>query len=62
MKLNLDKEEKLALLQAASVGVLDTRKIPRIYKEIQGHNPFLELMMETEDEEETTGENSNTSV
>ena len=46
MRFVLDKEEKLAFLQAATLGVLDTRKIPRIYREIQGSNAFLELMME----------------
>ena len=46
MRFTLSKEEKLAFLQAATLGVLDTRKIPRIYREIQGSNAFIELMME----------------
>lgn len=58
MRFTLSKEEKLAFLQAATLGVLDTRKIPRIYREIQGSNAFLELMMELdarEDEETQAG-------
>lgn len=50
MKINLNKEEKLELLRASSMGVLNTNKIPRITKEIKGVNEFLELMMEVEDE------------
>ena len=58
MRFTLNKEEKLAFLQAATFGELDTRKIPRIAREIQGSNAFLELMMELdaqEDEENQTG-------
>ncbi len=44
MKFTLTKEEKVALLQATSTGELDTKKIPRIEKEIRGQNDFLELM------------------
>lgn len=51
MKIRLSKEEKLALLQAASVGLLDTRKIARIVDEIRGCNPFLELMMQLDEDE-----------
>ena len=52
MKFALDKDEKLALLQAATLGILDTRKIPRITKEIQGRNAFLELMIELDAQED----------
>ncbi len=58
MRFTLNKEEKLAFLQAATLGVLDTRKIPRIAREIQGSNAFLELMMELDaqaDEQAQTG-------
>lgn len=44
MKFTLTKEEKVALLQATSTGQLDTKKIPRIEKEIRGQNAFEELM------------------
>ena len=58
MKLKLNKEEKAALLVAVSKGVLDTAKIPRLYKEIRGNNDFLDMLMQLdmEDEEEPTGE------
>lgn len=58
MKLKLTKEEKAALLVAVSKGVLDTAKIPRLYKEIRGNNDFLDMLMQLdmEDEEEPTGE------
>ena len=49
MKLALTREEKLALLQATSTGELDTKKIPRIEKEIRGQNAFLELMQSLPD-------------
>ena len=52
MRFVLDKDEKLAFLRAATFGVLDTRKIPRIYREIQGSNAFLELMMELDAQED----------
>ena len=54
MKIKLDKEEKAALLVAVSKGVLDTAKIPRLYKEIRGNNDFLDMLMQLdmEDEEE----------
>lgn len=52
MKIRLSKEEKLVLLQAASVGLLDTRKIARIVDEIRGSNPFLELMMQLDEDEQ----------
>lgn len=57
MKLKLNKEEKAALLVAVSKGVLDTAKIPRLYKEIRGNNDFLDMLMQLdmEDEEEPTG-------
>lgn len=57
MKLKLDKEEKAALLVAVSKGVLDTAKIPRLYKEIRGNNDFLDMLMQLdmEDEEEPAG-------
>ena len=58
MRFTLNKEEKLAFPQAATLGVLDTRKIPRIAREIQGSNAFLELMMELDaqaDEQAQTG-------
>lgn len=57
MKLKLDKEEKAALLVAVSKGVLDTSKIPRLYKEIRGNNDFLDMLMQLdmEDEEEPAG-------
>ena len=51
MKIRLDKEEKLALLEASSIGVLDTRKIARIVSEIRGSNAFLDLMMELDVQE-----------
>lgn len=51
MKIKLNKEEKAALLVAVSKGVLDTRKIQRIYDEIKGCNDFLELMKELPDDE-----------
>ena len=31
MKFDLTREEKLALLKAASTGILDTNDIPRLY-------------------------------
>ena len=49
MKITLTREEKAALLLAASKGELDTNKVPRIYEEIKGCNPFLELMKELPD-------------
>lgn len=57
MKLKLDKEEKAALLVAVRKGVLDTAKIPRLYKEIRGNNDFLDMLMQLdmEDEEEPAG-------
>ncbi len=57
MKIKLDKEEKAALLVAVSKGVLDTAKIPRLYKEIRGNNDFLDMLMQLdmEDEEEPAG-------
>ena len=63
MRFVLDKQEKLAFLQAATLGVLDTRKIPRIYREIQGSNAFLELMMEldAQEDEQAPKENTNKS-
>lgn len=60
MRFILNKEEKLAFLQAATLGVLDTRKIPRIYREIQGSNAFLELMMELDAQEYEQGQAGNT--
>lgn len=51
MKFVLTREEKLALLQAASTGELDTKRIPRIEKEIRGQNAFLELMQSLPDVE-----------
>lgn len=56
----MNKEEKLAFLQAATLGVLDTRKIPRIYREIQGSNAFLELMMELDAQEDEQAQTKNT--
>ncbi len=44
MKIQLNKEEINALLQASMCGVLDTKFIPRIEKAIRGVNPFEELM------------------
>lgn len=63
MRFVLDKDEKLAMLQAATLGVLDTRKIPRIAREIQGSNAFLELMMEldAQEDEETQAWNTDKS-
>ena len=60
MRFTLNKEEKLAFLQAATLGVLDTRKIPRIYREIQGSNAFLELMMELDAQEDEQAQTKNT--
>ena len=51
MKFELSKEEKLALLKAASTGTLDTNDIPRLYTEISHSNAFLELMIETTDDD-----------
>ena len=52
MKLRLDKEEKAALLVAVSKGVLDTAKIPRLYKEIRGNNDFLDMLIQLDADEE----------
>lgn len=52
MKITLTKEEKLALLQATSTGVLDTKRIPRIESEIRGSNAFEELMKSLPDLED----------
>ena len=52
MRFILNKDEKLALLQAAGSGVLDTKKIARIADEIRGSNTFLELMEELPDLDE----------
>lgn len=60
MRFTLNKEEKLAFLQAATLGVLDTRKIPRIAREIQGSNAFLELMMELDAQEDEQAQTGNT--
>lgn len=60
MRFTLNKEEKLAFLQAATLGVLDTRKIPRIAREIQGSNAFLELMMELDAQEDEQSQAGNT--
>ena len=60
MRFTLNKEEKLAFLQAATLGVLDTRKIPRIAREIQGSNAFLELMMELDAQEDEQAQAMNT--
>lgn len=60
MRFTLNKEEKLAFLQAATLGVLDTRKIPRIAREIQGSNAFLELMMELDAQEDEQAQTKNT--
>ena len=60
MRFTLNKEEKLAFLQAATLGVLDTRKIPRIAREIQGSNAFLELMMELDAQEDEETQAGNT--
>lgn len=60
MRFTLNKEEKLAFLQAATLGVLDTRKIPRIAREIQGSNAFLELMMELDAQEDEEAQAGNT--
>ena len=60
MRFTLSKEEKLAFLQAATLGVLDTRKIPRIAREIQGSNAFLELMMELDAQEDEKPQAGNT--
>lgn len=60
MRFTLNKEEKLAFLQAATLGVLDTRKIPRIAREIQGSNAFLELMMELDAQEDEENQAGNT--
>lgn len=51
MKFDLTREEKLALLKAASIGILDTNDIPRLYIEISHSNAFLELMIETTDDD-----------
>lgn len=60
MRFVLDKDEKLAFLRAATFGVLDTRKIPRIAREIQGSNAFLELMMELDAQEDEETQAGNT--
>ena len=52
MKFELSKEEKLALLKAASTGTLDTNDIPRLYIEIIHSNAFEELMMSVCDDDE----------
>lgn len=52
MKIELTKEEKLALLQAVSNGILDTRRIERIYYEIKGNDEFIELMKSLPEPEE----------
>ena len=44
MKVQLNKEEKAALLVAVSKGELDTAKIPRLYKEIKGNNDSLDIL------------------
>lgn len=52
MKIELTKEEKLALLQAVTNGILDTRRIERIYYEIKGNDEFIELMKSLPEPEE----------
>ena len=52
MKFDLTREEKLALLKAASTGILDTNDIPRLYIEISHSNAFEELMMSVCDDDE----------
>lgn len=52
MKIELTKEEKLALLQAVLNGILDTRRIERIYYEIKGNDEFIELMKSLPEPEE----------
>ena len=44
MKIPLNKQMKIALLEAVKNSELDTLKIDAILKEIHGKNEFLELM------------------
>lgn len=44
MKIKLNKELKIELLNALQNGVLDTNKVPELVSQIKDMHPFLELM------------------
>lgn len=48
MKLTIDRPLRILLLQALRDGVLDTEKIPQLYKDMRGKvSLFEELLIET---------------
>lgn len=52
MVIELNEDERLALLGAAKVGFLDTWKIQRVADEIRDCAPFFGLLAEANDERE----------
>ena len=51
MKIQLSREDRVQLLKAVQSGVLDTWKVPSLFRCLEGGNAFLELMKALPDDD-----------